>query len=249
VPPGRDEPVRGVSVRRGDGTPGESDGQRGAVGFVHDESGGNGNLEGVELSENAVLIYEYEDPNDLHNATTITDSGCASCGGSEYGNEYDAGRVRTVTIAGDTTEYSYTTTGKLHTVTLPKSALNELEYFYDGLDRLEYVEDAFGNRMPYVYDSAVSRLREDDKDVNQVVRKTTSHGYDELHGRERIPYTDGTFWQYGYDARGLDLFARHSDTLPAHEPIRCWRPLGKKYSPLSDASGRASPSSVGHGPV
>ena len=49
------------------------------VSYVHDAAG-KGNLEQVNLPENGVLTYLYEDPNDLHTATTINDSSCTSCG-------------------------------------------------------------------------------------------------------------------------------------------------------------------------
>jgi RHS repeat-associated protein len=58
-----------------------------SVAYQHD---GIGNLTSVTLPEAGVLNYAYEDPRDSHNATTLTDSACTSCGGGEYVNVYDA---------------------------------------------------------------------------------------------------------------------------------------------------------------
>lgn len=57
------------------------------VDYTHDS---DGNLTKVQLPENAVLDYVYDDPNDPHNATTIADSSCTSCGGSTFDNDYDS---------------------------------------------------------------------------------------------------------------------------------------------------------------
>ena len=57
------------------------------IDYIHDDIG---NLVQVILPENGALHYAYEDRNDPHNATTITDSSCSSCSGGAYTNTYDS---------------------------------------------------------------------------------------------------------------------------------------------------------------
>jgi YD repeat-containing protein len=66
---------------------GFSDSAGRTVSYVHDNIG---NLTQVFLPEGASLSYAYQDRNDPHNATTLTDSSCASCGGGAFYNTYDS---------------------------------------------------------------------------------------------------------------------------------------------------------------
>jgi RHS repeat-associated protein len=64
-----------------------SDNSARTISYSHD---GLGNLVDVALPGGASLAYAYEDPRDPHNATTLSDSPCASCAGGAYLNTYDA---------------------------------------------------------------------------------------------------------------------------------------------------------------
>ena len=55
--------------------------------YIHDTLG---NLEQVFLPENENQVFAYADPNDPHNATTLTHRGCSTCGTGTTLNTYDS---------------------------------------------------------------------------------------------------------------------------------------------------------------
>jgi RHS repeat-associated protein len=114
---------------------------------------------------------------------------------------YDlVGHVRTVTVAGGTTTYAYTSSGQLASITQPRG--NITSYIYDALDRLASIHDGLGNSIHYTYDSAGNQLREDIKDPAAVLQKTVSYQYDQLRRPFRVVNPDTTFTEYGYDYAG-----------------------------------------------
>ncbi len=148
------------------------------------------------------LVTTYADYTWLGRPQTVTDpNGVATT------YSYDGrGRVKSVTVAGDTTSYSYDPVGNLVRLTLPEG--NEVTYSYDGVNRLVKIQDALGNSVNYAYDSAGNRTKEEILDSSGALQKTLSFQHDALNRLTRIVSPDSTYTEYAYDARGSRVSLR-----------------------------------------
>lgn len=92
---------------------------------------------------------------------------------------YDARqRLKSMTVAGQTTSYDYWPNGLLKRTTQPD--LTTLDYVYDAGQRLIAVADSAGNRIEYVLDASGRRTREDARDPGGALRRTMSRVFDAL---------------------------------------------------------------------
>jgi YD repeat-containing protein len=134
--------------------------------YIHDDIG---NLEQVLLPENETQSFEYLDPNDPHNATTLTHRGCSSCGSGTTINTYDAqDRVvrqergfHVITFSYDipyvqttVTEETYDNEG-----VLLHQATSITEFNEYGNAVME--EDPLGNQTVYVRDTRMNIIRKE----------------------------------------------------------------------------------------
>ena len=89
------------------------------------------------------------------------------------------GRLRTVTVAGLTTQYDYTPTGQLLRVTQPDGSW--LLHEYDPAQRLVAMSNQLGHRIQYTLDSAGNRVEEDVRDGTGTRRRTIARSVDALN--------------------------------------------------------------------
>jgi RHS repeat-associated protein len=176
-----------------------------------------GNLTSVTQPLN--LVTSYSNYTATGQPQTVTDPNNVD---TTY--TYDSlGRVRSVTVDGDTTSYTYTPTGKIEQITLPRQ--NTVAYSYDSFDRLETITDGLGNTINYTYDSSGNRLKEDIRDPQQTLTKTVSYQYDVLGRLYRVNNPDSNYWEYSYDAIGNRLSSKD----PKGNPLTYsyYDPLGR----------------------
>ena len=110
-------------------------------------------------------------------------------------------RLKTRTVAGVTTTFTYDGVGQLDKVTLPGGAF--LDYTYDGAHRLTDIEDNYGNRIHYTLDTMGSRTKEEVFDPSDHLKRAQSQVFDSLGRIEQIKNAaNQVVSQYGYDAQG-----------------------------------------------
>jgi RHS repeat-associated protein len=160
---------RWVSLTYDEGTgrlTGLNDSAGRTVQYVHDTLG---NLEQVFLPENETQTFAYQDPNDPHNATTLTHRGCPSCGTGTIINTYNADDrvirqehgMHVINISYDipyvqttVTEETYDDQGVLlHT------AVEIIEFNEQGNALVE--ADPLGNQIVYTRDSRMNITRKE----------------------------------------------------------------------------------------
>ncbi len=107
------------------------------------------------------------------------------------------GRIKTLTTAGDTTIYTWDSVGLLTDIELPNG--ETMHYEYDDARRLEWVEDALGNRITYTPDDAGNPTEVRVKNPSDTVKYTHDNQFDEL---SRLIHDFGSMGQtsdYEYD--------------------------------------------------
>ncbi len=117
---------------------------------------------------------------------------------------YDArGRIKTNTVAGDTSSFDYDAAGNLTKITLPNASY--LSYTYDNAHRLTQIKDNQNNKIIYTLDNDGNRTQEDVKDASGTLRRTQSRVFDQL---SRMTQSIGGVNQttvFGYDANGNQI--------------------------------------------
>ncbi|MEY4564289.1 MAG: hypothetical protein RLZZ618_3566 [Pseudomonadota bacterium] len=94
-------------------------------------------------------------------------------------NTYDLRqRVRSTSVAGEKTTYTYDAAGQLIRVTQNDSSFNGYEY--DEAHRQKAVFDSKGNRIEYELDGAGNRTSEVVRDTNGVLARSVTRAYDAL---------------------------------------------------------------------
>jgi YD repeat-containing protein len=183
--------------------------------YIHD---GIGNLEQVVLPENEIQTFAYQDPNDPHNATTLTHRGCSSCGTGTTVNTYDSqDRVirqerglHVITIGYDIpyvettlTEETYDDQG-----VLLHQAISTIEFNSLGNPILE--TDPLGNETVYIRDPRMNVTRkeiwEDQGGANLVLVYAEERTYDTwgnvLTYTEAKGFPEERVTTYAYDSLG-----------------------------------------------
>ena len=170
-----------------------------------------GRLSGVNLAT-ASLTTSYTNYNAIGFSETVTDpNGVATTFGFD-----DRGRVQARTISNETTEYLRSATGKLTTLTFPKSALHRVRYTYDTTyDRIDTISIGEQQTIRRAYDSAGNMRDEEFVDESQSVHKATSFIYDRLHRLERVVFADQSYVEHTYDGRNNRLTSRDAEGNPA----------------------------------
>jgi RHS repeat-associated protein len=143
-----------------------SDSASRTVSYQHD---GNGNLTQVGLPEGGVLNYDYQDPADPHNATTLTDSACPACGGGAYLNTYDSqDRVVRQEHGTNVMRFTYVQayTKTIVDVDVTDDQGNPLftattTYEFNGTGNPTKVTDALGHQKITEYDGNMNPTREE----------------------------------------------------------------------------------------
>ena len=112
-------------------------------------------------------------------------------------------RLKTQTVAGQTTRFDYDAAGLLTRVTQPDGAT--LDYRYDDAHRLFEVEDGNGNRMRYTLDALGNPKLTEALDSQGVVTRRSQRTYDR-YGRlwKEIDSLNQAFVRQ-YDANGNDI--------------------------------------------
>ncbi|MCM5681572.1 hypothetical protein M8A51_18765 [Schlegelella sp. S2-27] len=87
-------------------------------------------------------------------------------------------RLTSVTVAGQTTTYTYEPTGLLKRVTQPDASY--VEYHYDDAHRLTGLSDQAGNTITYTLDNAGNRTAEQVTDPEGVLARNLSRAFDAL---------------------------------------------------------------------
>jgi len=168
-----------------------SDGR--TISYVHDETAEltQGNLVQVNGLEGIVSTYAYDDPDDSHNITSVTNE----TGETPYVNTYDSlDRVIQQVHGNDTKIFDYvldlTESTITHTIT-DATGLNpynvKTTYFFDIEGNVEKMRDADGNELEYQRDIqgnlSNKKFFENQGTVtvpNLVLQKTIVFGYDAL---------------------------------------------------------------------
>ena len=135
-----------------------SDGR--TVSYVHDSLAGatSGNLITVNGLENIVKTYQYTDPNDSHNLTSIQEA----VGETAWVSVYDAqDRVVQQTHGNDVFDFNYlielTETEVAHTIAdaLGSNSYTTVKFYeFDGAGDVLLARDGLGNEVRYVRDTA-----------------------------------------------------------------------------------------------
>ncbi|WP_166454766.1 RHS repeat protein [Duganella aquatilis] len=107
-------------------------------------------------------VGRIEDPNGLVSELTYTASG----------------RLRSQTIGGATTTFSYDTSGNVADVTLPNGAA--ISYSYDTSHRLTGIKDSLGNSIAYTLDAMGNRVNEKVTDPSGFLTRQVSRGFSAL---------------------------------------------------------------------
>ena len=117
---------------------------------------------------------------------------------------YDARqRLKSRSIAGETTTFSYYPTGLLETVTLPDNST--LTYAYDGAHRLKQISDGLGNKIVYTLDALGNRTADNSYDPSGALHLTHTRVYNtlgELYQDINAANTAAVTTTYGYDSNG-----------------------------------------------
>jgi len=87
-------------------------------------------------------------------------------------------RLKTVSVAGQTTTYDYWPTGLLKQVTQPDASW--VAYAYDDAHRLTGISDSLGNSVTYTLDNAGNRTKEEVKDAGGALKRQLDRVIDAL---------------------------------------------------------------------
>jgi RHS repeat-associated protein len=117
---------------------------------------------------------------------------------------YDADlRLASRQTAGETTSYSYTSTGPLQKVSLPDGSY--LQYTYDSARRLTQITDSLGNSVAYTLDAAGNRTAENSHDPTGTLHRTHTRIFtalNQLYQDINAAGSSAVTTTYGYDADG-----------------------------------------------
>jgi RHS repeat-associated protein len=117
---------------------------------------------------------------------------------------YDAAnRLASRSTAGETTTFSYTTTGMLQRLTLPDASY--VQYTYDSARRLTQITDALGNYVTYTLDAMGNRTAESAYSAAGALHRTHARGFDSLgrlYQEVNAAGTAAVTTTLGYDGNG-----------------------------------------------
>ena len=168
-----------------------SDGR--TVSYVHDSTGGltKGNLVQVNGLEGIVTTYEYQDPNDSHNLTSVQEE----AGATPWVSQYDTSdRVAQQTHGNDLFSFNYVSalTETVMTRTVRDAdGLNPYDvvttYYFDTDGNVSRTRDALGNEIEYLRDPLGNMTTKNFYEnmgtiaaPDLVLQRTLNYGYDVL---------------------------------------------------------------------
>jgi RHS repeat-associated protein len=110
------------------------------------------------------------------------------------------GRLITQTRGGEASSYSYTPAGQLASASNPDG--HQISYTYDAAQRLIAATDNRGATVQYTLDAMGNRVREEVKDANGNIARSTARVIDSLNRMVAIQDAQGHSTALAYDANG-----------------------------------------------
>ena len=186
---------------------------------------GQGNLATVTNALNQVTqITQYDangmpltivDPNNV--TTTLT---------------YDTRqRLKSRTVAGAETDFTYDLVGNLTKVTLPTGSF--LQYTYDAAHRLTGITDSVGDSITYTLDNLGNRTAEKTYDPSSTLEKTLQRTYNTLNQLVTTVGGAGQTTTYTPDLMGNDTAITDPLTHPTNQTFDALNRLSTVVDPLS----------------
>lgn len=152
---------------------------------------------------------------------------------------YDArDRLRSSTVGGETTSFSYYPTGLIEQVTLPDSGT--LSYTYDDAHRLTQVSDGLGNRIIYTLDAMGNRTAEDSYDPSGTLHRAHTrviNTLNEVYQEVNAAGTSAVTTTFGYDNDGN---ATSTDAPLSRNTTQSYDALNRVSSIINPADGSTS---------
>jgi RHS repeat-associated protein len=151
------------------------------VTYYPNEAGQSHNRGNLQTVTNALDHgVTYSDYNVFGQAETVTDQN-----GIVTTRTFDInGHLTTATTSGLTTSYTYTSSGRLETITQPGNRV--VSYSYTAAGQIAEISDNLGNTISYSYDSEGRRIGEEIQDPENTLTRFAGYGYDDYGRMNRM---------------------------------------------------------------
>jgi YD repeat-containing protein len=151
----------------------------------------NGNVAGIQNSNNAKAFYDYDGAGKLKNLKLF------KCNGGNLGNY----------------NYSYDANSNINSVSITSDSLGSstISFTYDGLNRLTSETLKDGTLIEYTYDAAGNRL------TKKIGANTTNYSYDDAN---ELTAVGGTSYTYDYNGNLTNNGTRTFEYDPDNRLIR-----------------------------